>query len=200
MEHGYTIKSKPEYTPLHWLEKATAHLLLAHGAGVQALLNLLQQTQPTQPIRVLYLQQTAADAEHASKIKAALPAGCHVFTAKQELQDALKRMLPEMFMGTRIYVAGAEDFIWSVTTEIKPFGIVPADIMQEQIGTLARPVYCVHCKAVTHDVTTNVVACDGCGKMLFVRDHFSRNMGAYMGLMADAESPGELPEIEEIYR
>jgi hypothetical protein len=35
--------------------------------------------------------------------------------------------------------------------------------------------------------------------MLFVRDHFSRRLGAYMGLMVDAESPGELPEIEEIY-
>jgi ferredoxin-NADP reductase len=200
MEHGYTIKSKPEYTPLHWLEKATAHLLLAQGAGGQALLNLLQQTRPTQPICVLYLQETAADVAYASKMKALLGADCHVFTAKQPLQTALQQMLPEMYMGTRIYVAGAEDFIWLVTAEMKPFGMVPADIMQEQIGTLARPVYCVHCKAVTHHVTTNVVACVGCGKMLFVRDHFSRNMGAYMGLMADAESPGELPEIEEIYR
>jgi ferredoxin-NADP reductase len=200
MEHGYTIKSKPVYTALHWYEKATSHLLLAQGAGGQSLVNLLQQTLPNQPISVLYLQETAADAEHARKIKAVLSADGHVFTSMQQLQNALKLMLPYMHMGTRFYVAGAEGFIWSITTELKPFGVVPADIMQEQTGTLARTVYCVHCKAITTNVTTNVTPCAGCGSMLFVRDHFSRNMGAYMGLMVDAEEPGELPEIEEIYR
>ena len=200
MEHGYSIKSKPEYTPLHWHEKATSYLLLAHGAGGQALVNLLQPSLPRQQVTVLYLQQSAADTEYVAKMKAVLDADCHVFTAEASLQNALKLMLPFMYMGTRVYVAGAEGFIWSMAALLKPFDIAPADIMQEQTGTMARSVYCVHCKATTHNVTTNITPCAGCGSMLFVRDHFSRNMGVYMGLMVDAESPGELPEIEEIYR
>jgi len=74
-----------------------------------------------------------------------------------------------------------------------------ADIVKELTGTLARSVYCVHCKAITHNAHTNIQPCSGCGKNLFVRDHFSRRLGAYMGLMVDAEDPGQIPEIEEIY-
>jgi len=107
--------------------------------------------------------------------------------------------MPHMRMGLRIYVAGSEGFIWEVAKAVKPFGVDDAHIMKEQTDTLARNVYCVHCKAITKSVTTNIVACCGCERMLFVRDHFSRNLGAYMGLMVDAESPGELPAIEEIY-
>jgi hypothetical protein len=43
------------------------------------------------------------------------------------------------------------------------------------------------------------VKCAGCGRHLFVRDHYSRRLAAYMGVMADAEAPGELPPIEEVF-
>jgi hypothetical protein len=32
-----------------------------------------------------------------------------------------------------------------------------------------------------------------------VRDHYSRRLAAYMGVSADAEVPGELPPIRELY-
>jgi hypothetical protein len=32
-----------------------------------------------------------------------------------------------------------------------------------------------------------------------VRDHFSRRLGAFMGVMVDAEAPGEIPAIEEVF-
>jgi len=43
------------------------------------------------------------------------------------------------------------------------------------------------------------VQCAGCGRHLLVRDHFSRRLAAYMGVMADAEAPGELPPIQEVF-
>jgi hypothetical protein len=57
----------------------------------------------------------------------------------------------------------------------------------------------VHCKVITNDIKENIIKCYGCGRMLFIREHFSRRFGAYMGVMANAESPYDLPEIEEIY-
>ena len=102
-------------------------------------------------------------------------------------------------MGLRIYVAGSEGFIWDVTKAVGSFGVSNIDVMKELAGTLARTVYCVHCKSISKNVTTNITKCSGCERMLFVREHFSKNLGAYMGLMADVETPGELAEIEEIY-
>jgi dimethylamine monooxygenase subunit C len=60
-------------------------------------------------------------------------------------------------------------------------------------------VYCVHCRASNEGVTTNVVRCGGCGRHLLVRDHYSRRLAAYMGVMADAEAPGELPPVREVF-
>jgi hypothetical protein len=52
---------------------------------------------------------------------------------------------------------------------------------------------------MNEDVATNIADCRGCGARLFVRDHFSRRLAAFMGVMVDAEVPGEVPEIEVVY-
>ena len=52
---------------------------------------------------------------------------------------------------------------------------------------------------MTQNAHHNIVTCTGCQRQLFVRDHFSRRLGAYMGLMVDAEEPGILPTIDEVY-
>jgi hypothetical protein len=57
----------------------------------------------------------------------------------------------------------------------------------------------VHCRASTENVRTNIVRCSGCSRWLLVRDHYSRRLAAYMGVMVDAEAPGELPPIREVY-
>lgn len=199
MERGYWIRSKPVYTSLVWHEKATSHLVLTQDEGGMALLKLFQLKHPKQAINVLYANNPSSKVNYAKTLEKVVPEGLQIFNTEQELLCAFNDVLPTVFMGLRLYVAGSESFIWSVSECAKAHGIEDADIMKELTGTLARTVYCVHCKAITHDITTNIGKCCGCGRMLFVRDHFSRRLGAYMGLMVDAESPGVLPEIEEIY-
>lgn len=199
MERGYWIRSKPVYTSLVWQDKATSHLAIAQGDAGMSLLKLFQLKHPKQPINVLYANNLNAKIDYAKTLNKVVPEGLKLLDTEQEALEALYNLLPTMRMGLRLYVAGTEGFIWSASEIAKKFGIEDADIMKELTGTLARSVYCVHCKAITHDIKTNVGKCIGCERMLFVRDHFSRRLGAYMGLMADAESPGELPEIEEIY-
>ena len=79
------------------------------------------------------------------------------------------------------------------------YGMSSAEIRLYQTGTRARPVFCVHCRAMTRGVRTNLVDCSGCGRTLFVRDHFSRRLGAYMGFQIDAEIPGDKPPVETLY-
>jgi hypothetical protein len=59
-------------------------------------------------------------------------------------------------------------------------------------------VRCVHCQTLLDDVTMSLVDCTGCGATLFVRDHFSARLAAFMGVKVDAELPGELPDAEAL--
>jgi dimethylamine monooxygenase subunit C len=38
-----------------------------------------------------------------------------------------------------------------------------------------------------------------CSRWLLVRDHYSRRLAAYMGVMVDAEVPGVLPPLVEVF-
>jgi dimethylamine monooxygenase subunit C len=102
-------------------------------------------------------------------------------------------------MGTRLYVAGPESFIGLVMKIALEFNLNQDEIRAEECGSRARRVFCIHCRATTEDVKTNIVACVGCARWLLVRDHYSRRLAAYMGVMADAEAPGELPVVKEVF-
>jgi hypothetical protein len=102
-------------------------------------------------------------------------------------------------MGTRLYVAGPESFIGLVMKIALEFNPNKDEIRAEECGTLARRVYCIHCRTTTENVRTNIVRCDDCERWLLVRDHYSRRLAAYMGVMVDAEAPGELPPLKEVF-
>ena len=103
-------------------------------------------------------------------------------------------------MGTRLYASGSEPLIGSTVKTALAHGIDHRSVSTEHRGSNKRRVQCVHCKGVTEDVTTQIVTCAHCGVPLFVRDHFSRRLGAFMGVSADAEEAGVLPPIEEVFR
>lgn len=199
MERGYRIRSKPNYETLVWKEKASAHVVVAKGAGGLAVLQLFQQVQPRQPVTVFYVRGNNGDKDYSNTLAKVVEDEFKVFDTEMEALYAFYRRLPEMRMGTRFYVSGTESFIWSLCKLASLFDVQESEIMKQLSNSLARPVYCVHCKATTPNVTTNIVACSKCSRKLFVRDHFSRHLGAYMGLMIDAENPGQVPAIEEIY-
>jgi hypothetical protein len=102
-------------------------------------------------------------------------------------------------MGLRLYVAGPETFLWDVSAIAIGYGMGKNEIGREVAGSIARRVFCVHCRAVAEAVTTDIHDCAGCGYALQVRDHFSRRMGAFMGVRIDAEMPGEIPERREAF-
>jgi hypothetical protein len=121
------------------------------------------------------------------------------FSEMPPLLGEFRLLLADSLMGTRLYVAGPESFIGLAMRIALEFNLNKDEIRAEQLGSLARRVHCIHCRVITENVRTNIVRCSGCERRLLVRDHYSRRLAAYMGVMVDAEAPGELPPIKEVF-
>jgi hypothetical protein len=200
------IKSKPVYAPLRADVGGRYHLMLGIGAGGIALLRVLAEMRESAPqaiknTRLLFAVGTAAaDApDTVEQFKQIGLGSVSLFGDAASLLDTFRTVLDESLMGTRLYVAGPESFIGLAMKIALQFDLNKDEMRAEEMGTLARRVYCVHCRTTTEEVRTNVVRCAGCERWLQVRDHYSRRLAAYMGVMVDAEAPGEVPPIKEIF-
>jgi hypothetical protein len=222
------IKSKPVYAPLRADTRGRFHLMLGVGEGEAPLLRVLREMQSQAPqaldaTRVLLAPGPPAPGAPSAAGAAAVDDGTGAtadagaplqalgvfaelplrevrsFSAVPPLLAELRSLLDGALMGTRLYVAGPESFIGLAMKIALEFNLNKDEVRAEQVGTLARRVYCVHCRATTENVRTNIVRCLGCDRWLLVRDHYSRRLAAYMGLMVDAEVPGELPPIQEVF-
>jgi dimethylamine monooxygenase subunit C len=202
------IKSKPVYAPLQADIRGRYHLMVGMGVGAAPLLRVIAEMRAAaqaslENTQVLFLPGAAApDADAASgarQFESAAVADVQLFQSTPALLERFRSVLEQSLMGTRLYVAGPESFIGLVMKIALEFNLNKDEIRAEECGTLARRIYCIHCRATTEDVRTNIVRCVGCERWLLVRDHYSRRLAAYMGVMADAEAPGELPAIKEVF-
>jgi dimethylamine monooxygenase subunit C len=206
------IKSKPVYAPLQADIRGRYHLMLGMGVGAGPLLRVISEmraaaAQSLKNTRVLFVSdggstelggETGA-APGLEQFATASVGDVQEFAAIPALLERFRTILGQSLMGTRLYVAGPESFIGLVMKIALEFNLNKDEMRAEECGTLARRVYCIHCRATTENVRTNIVRCVDCGRWLLVRDHYSRRLAAYMGVMADAEAPGELPPIKEAF-
>jgi dimethylamine monooxygenase subunit C len=189
------IKSKPVYAPLQADTRGRFHLMLGMGVGAAPLLRVIDDmrsasAQLLQNTRVLIV---------GAEFNAAAVGDVQTFADLAKLLAQFRTILGQALMGTRLYVAGPESFIGLVMKIALEFNLNKDEIRAEECGTLARRVYCIHCRGTTENVRTNIVQCIGCNRWLLVRDHYSRRLAAYMGVMVDAEAPGELPPVKEVF-
>jgi NAD(P)H-flavin reductase len=207
------IKSKPVYAPLQADTRGRYHLMLGMGVGAAPLLRVIAEMQSTaaqllKNTRVLYVPDDG-DAQAAGgqpsatpeleRFRAAAVGNVQAFPGTPALLEEFRSTLGQSLMGTRLYVAGPESFIGLVMKIALEFNLNKDEIRAEECGTLARRVYCIHCRVTTENVRTNIVRCVECDRWLLVRDHYSRRLAAYMGVMVDAEAPGELPPLKEVF-
>jgi len=202
------IKSKPVYAPLQADTRGRYHLMLGMGVGAAPLLRVIDEmriggAQALQHTRVLFVPDAgAANAGAAAAIerfRTAAVGNVQTFPGTPALLEEFRTTLGKSLMGTRLYVAGPESFIGLAMKIALEFNLNKDEIRAEECGTLARRVYCIHCRATTETVRTNIVQCIACKRWLLVRDHYSRRLAAYMGVMVDAEAPGELPPLKEAF-
>nr|WP_275949679.1 dimethylamine monooxygenase subunit DmmA family protein [Jiella avicenniae] len=106
---------------------------------------------------------------------------------------AFRAHLARAKMGTQVHLAGSEAFLDEASAVAVACGIVGDGLTTELSGPATRRVQCVHCKGMMDEVAVTPFACSHCGINLTVRDHYSRRLGAFMGVCADAEAPGVLP-------
>jgi hypothetical protein len=99
------------------------------------------------------------------------------------------QLLEEETMGTTIYVTGTEGFIGEVARLGNAYGISFHLLRTAHRGSPAKRVQCVHCKFIEEGVVTETVMCSRCNLRLFVRDHYSHRLNAFMGVCVDAEAP-----------
>jgi hypothetical protein len=199
------IKSKPVYAPLRADPSGRYHLLLGSGPGAAPLLQVLAELRSDAPeclarSRVLFAPEAGADAGSGSgAFAASAVADVRTFADSGALLREFESVLAASVMGLRLYVAGPESFIGLAMKIALQFNLNTDEIRAQECGSKARRVRCVHCRETTEDVRTNIVQCVGCRRWLLVRDHYSRRLAAYMGVMVDAEAPGELPAVEEVF-
>lgn len=206
------------YAPLRADPSGHRHLMLGVAPGGAALLTVLDELRKLSPegltrTQLLYADRgsgvpgaigkdTAASAARGTALATLVAAGvadARGFQTTDALLAAYRDVLEHSVMGLRVYVAGPESLLGLAIQIALEFDLNPDEIRAQVAGSLARRVRCVHCRATSEDVHTNIVACSGCGRWLFVRDHYSRRLAAYMGVMVDAELPGERPQIHEAF-
>jgi len=168
------MKSKPVYKPLDLDTSARRHIIFSQG-----------------PCEGVLAAQSLGSEVHVVAIQDGLPDTYTAVLVEDTLADA--------GLDTAFYAAGPERFLWEIEKTLRAAGIEQDRILLHLSGSKARRVYCVHCQTINEYVTSTVYRCEQCAAYLTVRDHFSRRMGAYMGVVIDAEEPGVIPEPEMIY-
>ncbi|KRW96525.1 dimethylamine monooxygenase subunit DmmA family protein [Paracoccus sp. MKU1] len=198
-EFSPSIPSRPVYGGLH-PHGALPSLMLAEGAGGEALADLAQADPSVmRHAHLFYVPAGAATGpDLAVRLRALGPASYVEGPSYAALRPRFARALADAHMGTRLYLAGSEGLIGQAMAEALAAGLPLEAIDAEHRGGFARRVQCVHCKGITENVATDPFTCSHCGLNLFVRDHYSRRIGAFQGVCVDAETPGIVPEPQEI--
>ena len=145
---------------------------------VEALRSALAQF--AEPLQVLTLSSAAGEPRVGHSVER--------FDQPQALRERLQALLAEAPVGTRVYLCGDEVFLWDGRQLAEEAGLLDEEIELFRTGARRR-LYCVHC-ATFQDIADEAFAeCASCGLHLLVRTHFSRRLGAYMGVCSDPNLP-----------
>lgn len=194
-EDASVFRSRPLY-PKFVSRGAVPTVMVAEGAGGAALIELAASD--PEVMRDAHLIYIPSGSDLGPQIAALSPRLYHQAPSYQAVLPRLNKALSEAHMGTHLYIAGDEGLIGRVSAAAMAVGLPLGAIQAERHGGTARRMQCVHCKGVTEGVTTDPYICAHCGLTLFVRDHYSRRLGAFQGVCVDAETPGVVPPTQEI--
>ncbi|SEG56662.1 dimethylamine monooxygenase subunit DmmA family protein [Marinobacterium lutimaris] len=167
------IKSRPLYDPVVIRPKAKKHLFIGAGAELDALYASLPQEQC---IRV------AGGADGLT----------------EALRAELDKVFETLPLASAVYVCGSEGFMWDIRNLSLAAGLADEQVQMCEPTTKERRLFCTHCYEITEGVTHSPQACSACGRLLLVRDHYSKLHGAYVGVQINAEDPADIPETEEL--
>jgi dimethylamine monooxygenase subunit C len=183
--------SRPVYSGLEPDPYAKAHLIAAESEGAWAVTDLFGKAPAAfaGQATILYVANPAADGSLAHRLE---QLGANRYCLIPDIPSLLREcehLLENATMGTAVYSSGTEGFIGQIAQLAGRQGVGFRSLRTEHRGSLARRVYCIHCKYTNEHVLTGTVTCAQCKVRLFVREHHSRRLNAFMGVSADAEDP-----------
>ena len=182
-----TIKSRPVYAPFKLDVTGRVHLVVTNLAAPPVEVEEALGDVTVWTVKII-----------APGVPAAAAQNLRPFRSVAEMLPQLAVRLAQATVGLRLYAIGSEAFIWDVHNIAIAAGMDGSEIFTHQAGPFVRRVYCTHCRTMIEDVAVTVTPCPCCGAHLFVRDHFSRRLAAFMGVIVDAEVPGEIPAAEAL--
>ncbi len=192
------ITSRPLYGRLKPQVRAKQHIAITEGTGLAAFEEAFGALPDILAHTALIHITDPLDVALSAKLEKLGVDSLHMRPTRETALVKLRAVLSGAGMGARLYVAGEEDFIGPVQALALEVGMMGEAIQAEHRGTLARRVQCVHCKGFNDDVLVSPTTCRHCGTHLLVRDHFSRRLGAFMGVVIDAEAPGDVPPVKTL--
>lgn len=101
----------------------------------------------------------------------------------------LQQALASATVGCRLYLLGDEAFAWRIHAEARAAGLEDDEISMTCTTPGLRQVYCAHCGLTQAAGPQAVLNCIGCHVGLEVRTHFSRRLGAYLGVCINPDQP-----------
>lgn len=101
----------------------------------------------------------------------------------------LEAALGQCCVGSHLYIAGDERFLWRIHARARRAGLQDDEIDMTLSVSGLRTIYCVHCGLSQHGTHDASLQCNGCRVLLEIREHFSRRLGAYIGVCANPDQP-----------
>ncbi len=101
----------------------------------------------------------------------------------------LQQALASATVGCRLHLLGDEAFVWRIHAEARAAGLEDDEISVTCTTPGLRQVYCAHCGLTQSAGAEPVLNCIGCHVGLEVRTHFSRRLGAYLGVCSNPDLP-----------
>jgi hypothetical protein len=101
----------------------------------------------------------------------------------------LRQVLDSATVGIHLYIMGDEAFIWRIHGDARNAGLEDDEIDITRSIAGPRLVYCVHCGLTQACGPEPMLTCVGCEVGLEVREHFSKRLGAYLGVCTNPDQP-----------
>src|ERR1700761_8315701 len=144
-----TIFSRPRYKPFELIPVARSHLVVSETRQVPG--DDVPKSWADASIEFWPLSAESAVFDAPVTQDGIRQRG---FRSASHLLDRLSYRLEREYVGLHLYVIGTEPFIWDVVKLARSFGMDSDEYHVTHQGSEKRRVYCVHCRAMTQDVTT----------------------------------------------
>ena len=178
--------SPPVFTSLDW-RPAGAHFIVSDEAGLAAVERLLAKPVPVSGGH-LALHVLGRESKIDSLL---LPDRMDVYVNPDDrsFQEILCASILASSNATRLYAAGSQSFLLSVSRLARRSELAGSAIQAELTGSGARDAQCTCCKNIYHDIDYRAFDCPRCAVTLIVRDHYSAGVGAYEAVALHPADP-----------